>query len=88
VRNIALTAPYFHHGRFPGLEAVVDFYNKGGGAGLKLPVENQDPDVRPLRLTEEQIRVLLVFMRKGLLDATPPERLAGKPRRADGPTPP
>lgn len=69
-RDVARTAPYFHHGRFATLEEVVDFYNRGGGRGLGLTVENQDPDVRPLKLTPEQTRVALVFMRTGLLDAS------------------
>lgn len=29
LRNIALTAPYMHDGRFPDLQAVVDFYSHG-----------------------------------------------------------
>jgi cytochrome c peroxidase len=70
-RNVVRTAPYFHHGRYERLEDVVDFYNRGGGRGLGLTVENQDPDVRPLKLTPEQVRVLLIFMRTGLLDAAP-----------------
>lgn len=84
-RDVARTAPFFHHGRFATLEAVVDFYNRGGGRGLGLTVENQDPDVRPLKLTPEQTRALLVFMRTGLLDASlaeaPPASKA-RPKRA------
>jgi cytochrome c peroxidase len=68
VRNIALTAPYFHHGRFLTLEQVVDFYDKGGGRGLGLEVDNQDPDVRPLKLTPAQKADLLSFMRETLRD--------------------
>src|SRR6185312_14953106 len=30
VRDVARTAPYFHHGRYPTLDQVVDFYDKGG----------------------------------------------------------
>ena len=74
VRNVARTAPYFHHGRFARLEDVVSFYNKGGGRGLGLDVPNQDPDVRPLQLTPEEERLLLLFLRESLLDASTPER--------------
>lgn len=81
-RDVARTAPYFHHGRFATLDEVVDFYNRGGGRGLGLLVENQDPDVRPLKLTPEQTRVLLVFMRTGLLDVS----LAGMPPASDANT--
>ena len=66
VRNVGATAPYFHHGAFPSLEEVVDFYDRGGGKALGLDVGNQDPDVRPLALTAEERRVLLVFLREGL----------------------
>lgn len=69
VRNIAKTAPYFHHGAFPTLELVVDFYDKGGGKGLGLTVSNQDPLIVPLRLTAAEKGALLRFMRSALLDA-------------------
>jgi cytochrome c peroxidase len=69
-RDAALTAPYFHNGQFESLDDVIAFYNKGGGRGFGLAVENQDPDVRPLKLTAEEVRVLLVFLRTGLLDAS------------------
>jgi cytochrome c peroxidase len=74
VRDVARTAPYFHHGRYARLEDIVDFYDKGGGRGLGLDVPNQDPEVRPLALTAGEKRVLLVFLREALLDATPPAR--------------
>lgn len=66
VRNVAATAPYFHHGAYPTLEDVLELYDKGGGKALGLDVHNQDPDVRPLSLTAEERRVLLVFLREGL----------------------
>jgi cytochrome c peroxidase len=68
VRNAGRTAPYFHHGRYATLEQVVDFYDRGGGKGLGLDVPNQDPEIRPLRLTAEDRRVLLVFLRDALTD--------------------
>ncbi|HTB72132.1 MAG TPA: cytochrome c peroxidase [Polyangiaceae bacterium] len=69
VRNIGQTAPYFHNGRYATLDRVVDFYDKGGGRGLGLDVPNQDPEIRPLHLTSEEKRVLLVFLREALTDA-------------------
>ena len=68
VRNVGRTAPYFHHGRYPTLEEVVDFYDRGGGRGLGLDVPNQDPEIRPLHLTPDERRTLLVFMRDTLDD--------------------
>ena len=70
VRNVGKTAPYFHNGRYPTLDQVIDFYDKGGGRGLGLEVPDQDPEVRPLHLTSEEKRVLLVFLREALTDAT------------------
>ncbi len=68
VRDISLTAPYFHNGAYPTLEDVVSFYEKGGGKALGFDVPNQDPEVRPLQLSPEDKRVLLVFLREALLD--------------------
>ena len=72
LRNIDRTAPYFHHGRFPTLDDVVDFYDKGGGAAFGVELSNQDPDVRELELAKEQRRALITFMRDGLRDETMP----------------
>ncbi len=33
LRNIALTAPYMHDGRFATLEEVIEHYNSGGICG-------------------------------------------------------
>jgi cytochrome c peroxidase len=68
VRNIDRTAPYFHNGRYATLDQVVDFYDRGGGRGLGLSVPNEDPEIRPLTLSPEDKRVLLVFMRDALAD--------------------
>ena len=71
VRNVSRTGPYFHNGRYPTLDQVVDFYDRGGGKGLGLDVPNQDPEVRPLHLSAEDRRVLLVFLEGALSDTRP-----------------
>jgi len=71
VRDAAATAPYFHNGAFATLEAVVDFYDRGGGVGLGVAGvtrEQQDPDVRPLKLSADERRALLVFLKETLRD--------------------
>jgi cytochrome c peroxidase len=68
VRNASRTAPYMHNGALRSLEAVIDFYDKGGGRALGFDIPNQDSDVRPLELTAGEKRALLVFMRDALLD--------------------
>jgi len=57
LRNVALTAPYMHDGSLPTLEAVVDFYRRGGqpNAGL-------DPLVRPLDLRDDEAADLVAFL--------------------------
>lgn len=62
VRNSAMTAPYMHNGAFKTLKEVIEFYNKGGGAGLKLSIENQTLSDKPLSLTRKEIRELVAFM--------------------------
>ncbi len=64
LRNIALTAPYMHDGRFQTLEEVLDHYNSGGHE-----FENVDPLVLKLGLTESQKSNLLAFLQT-LTDST------------------
>lgn len=61
-RNSAVTAPYMHNGAFKTLRQVIDFYNKGGGAGLKLKVDNQTLSDKPLELTSKEINELIAFL--------------------------
>jgi cytochrome c peroxidase len=68
VRNIAKTAPYFHHGAFETLESVIDFYDKGGGKGEGIELPNQDPEVRKLDLTAGEKKALLALLRIALTD--------------------
>jgi len=57
LRNVALTAPYFHDGSIAGLKEVVHFYNQGG-----VPNELLDPGIRPLNLTNQEMDELVAFM--------------------------
>lgn len=63
VRNAALTAPYMHNGVFTTLEEVVDFYNKGGGAGLGMKLDNQTLPTDKLNLTEKESTELVAFIK-------------------------
>jgi len=69
LRNIALTAPYMHNGAFTTLEQVLDFYNRGGGAGIGIDVPGQTLPADPLGLTQEEMRHIIAFMR-ALTDTT------------------
>ena len=57
LRNIALTAPYMHNGRFDTLREVIDFYDRGG-----VPNELLSPLIRPLGLSEEEKQDLEAFL--------------------------
>lgn len=69
IRNVALTAPYFHHGGFLTLEEVVDFYDRGGGAGMGLKVFNQTLPPDKLNLSNREKKDLVTFL-KSLTDTT------------------
>lgn len=62
VRNIAVTAPYMHNGVYKTLEEVVDFYNKGGGAGLGIHVPDQTLPEDKLKLTKDEKKKLVLFL--------------------------
>jgi cytochrome c peroxidase len=62
VRNVAKTAPYMHNGAFNTLHEVLEFYNKGGGAGLGLQVLEQTLSPKPLKLSEREIDNIISFL--------------------------
>lgn len=62
VRNAEKTAPYMHNGVFKDLDKVVEFYNQGGGAGLKLDLPQQTLSAKPLHLSKEETHQIVVFM--------------------------
>ncbi len=58
LRNIELTAPYMHDGRFATLEEVIDHYGRGGHA-----VENEDTNILPFHLSEREKQDLIAFLK-------------------------
>ncbi len=64
LRNIELTAPYMHDGRFQTLEQVIDQYSIGGHG-----VENEDPNLQPFQLSQRDKADLIAFL-KTLTDTT------------------
>jgi len=63
VRNAARTAPYMHNGVFTDLDQVMDFYNKGGGAGLGFLLENQTLPKEKLDLTKKERDEIIAFIK-------------------------
>lgn len=57
LRNVALTPPYMHDGALTTLDEVLAFYNRGGPGH-----PDQDPRIRPLGLTGEELRALEAFL--------------------------
>lgn len=58
LRNVLVTAPYFHDGSQATLWDVIDHYNKGDG----LKDAWLDEDIQPLALTESEIDDLVAFL--------------------------
>lgn len=69
LRNVALTAPYFHNGSQLTLEQVVEFYDRGGDFNT-FGEEHQymDADIDLLGLTLQDKTDLVDFLRNGLTD--------------------
>ena len=63
LRNIALTAPYMHDGRFKTLEEVVDHYNEQIKASATLDPALEQTREKGLFLTEQDKKDLVAFMK-------------------------
>jgi cytochrome c peroxidase len=70
LRNVALTAPYMHDGRFANLPEVLAFYAQGKGATHGRLVGTRDANLALVpRLTAEQRADLVAFL--GALTGAP-----------------
>lgn len=69
LRNVALTAPYFHNGAYPDLMSVLEFYNNGGGQGSGLELPHQTLPGDSLGLEQIELEALEAFMH-ALTDTT------------------
>jgi cytochrome c peroxidase len=64
LRNVKLTAPYFHTGSYPTLEQVLDFFDRGGDFANP----ERSADIKPLGLSPLDKRALLDFLKNALTD--------------------
>jgi len=64
LRNVGLTAPYFHNGGKATLEDVVDFYNRGGDFANPEKAKR----IRPLSLSAKEKTALVDLLKNGLTD--------------------
>jgi len=63
LRNVALTAPYMHDGRFQSLEQVIRHYAAGGEAArLGQPDPLRDPLIIGFQITDAEIADLIAFL--------------------------
>jgi cytochrome c peroxidase len=58
LRNVALTAPYFHDGSAATLREVIDHYDRGGKPGRP-----KEPEIRALGMTEREKQDLEEFLK-------------------------
>jgi cytochrome c peroxidase len=58
LRDISRTSPYMHDGSLKTLDDVVEFYDKGG-----LKNKNLDEKIKPLKLTAQDKKDLVAFLR-------------------------
>ena len=65
LRNVAITAPYMHNGKFATLEQVVDYYNEPNK--LMPNAVNRDTLIKSLGLNSEEKSALVAFL-KALTD--------------------
>jgi cytochrome c peroxidase len=63
IRNAAKTAPYMHNGVYNTLEEVVEFYHRGGGAGLGIPLSSQSLPFDSLALNSAEKKAVVSFMK-------------------------
>jgi cytochrome c peroxidase len=74
LRNVELTAPYFHNGSAATLKDVVAFYSKGGGDDPR-----RDWELQPLGLTDHEQEDLIEFLKS--LTSDDARRLAQESKR-------
>jgi len=58
LREVFKTGPYMHDGTFASLEAVMDFYDRGGIPNLQLEIL-----IQPLHLSNGEKRALVEFLK-------------------------
>jgi len=79
LRNVALTAPYMHDGRFADLPEVVEFYAQSNAASRGRIVGTRDPNLNLLpHLTTVESADLVAFL-QALTGSPPPPSLTEKP---------
>jgi len=58
LRNVEVTAPYMHDGRFATLDAVIDHYSSGGKNH-----PNKDVRIQPMHFTDSEKAAIIAFLK-------------------------
>lgn len=66
--NLGDTGPYFHGGSMETLEDVVRYFNTGRKQNQRVPDSQLSTFIKPLGLTDEEIKDLTEFLANGLKD--------------------
>jgi cytochrome c peroxidase len=66
--NLGDSGPYFHGGSKKTLEDVVRYFNNGIPENPRVPKSQLAPFLKPLGLTEQEIKDLTAFLKEGLHD--------------------
>lgn len=69
LRNVAITAPYMHDGRFETLEEVIDFYSEGVQMSVNIDSKMGQAHQGGVRLTTGEKKQIIAFL-KTLTDST------------------
>jgi parallel beta-helix repeat protein len=69
LRNVALSAPYMHNGRFATLEQVIEFYSKGAGRQFTNQSLAIDDKIGAYEITAEEAADVVAFL-KALTDTS------------------
>ena len=62
LRNVGVTAPYMHDGRFQSLEEVLDFYTHGVNDSYNLDSKMENSHQEGLNLTKEEKENIILFL--------------------------
>ena len=68
LRDISRTSSYMHDGSLATLEAVIEFYDRGGNRNEQL-----DEEIFTLQLSASEKADLATFLREGLTSGTYPQ---------------
>lgn len=62
LRNVSLTAPYMHDGRFATLEEVIDFYSEGVNKSINVDSKMRTVHQGGAKLTEKEKEQIIAFL--------------------------